>query len=118
MNGRKRERMQREPAFCKKPDSHCAPSGKNSYMASGAISVTEAPAERGIWKTGESAFLVAIDERAHSRAPLHVPRRFHQNIGVFGDGPGEGVFAKTPSPETLASALSATSAVNRIFEET
>ncbi len=31
-----------------------------------------------------------------------IPAASH--IGVFGEGSGEGVFAKTPSPETLASA--------------
>ena len=34
------------------------------------------------------------------------------HIGVFGEGPGEGVFAKTPSPEILTSAPSACPAVN------
>ena len=109
----KKERM-REPLFCKKAVP--APSAKNSYMADGGDSafagaglviIRRKPGPRidrpecrssqlTCWKPPHTLQLASTGSLAATK-----------HLGVFGEGSGEGVFAKTPFPETLASAHSA-----------
>ena len=76
-----------EPAFCKKPDSPAPPPAKTLIWLAVRTAL--------FWAQGSMPFR----QNPGTRTDQHLTATKH--LGVFGEGPGEGVFAKTPSSETL-----------------
>ena len=81
---RKERKNAGEPAFCKKPDSPAPP-----------------PAKTLIWLAVRTALFLALGSMPFRQNPgprTDQPFTATKHLGVFGEGPGEGVFAKKALP--------------------